>query len=145
MCPGLDFYLAGFPVGLSLPLTTPLCVCVCVYVCKYMYMERPGVNLGCVPQSLLTLLFFFLVFRDRVSLYSPAGCPGTHFVDQAGLELRNLPASASQVLGLKSCATTAWPTLLFYLQRFLDFQELMIQLSWLAIQQAPGIHLSTPL
>jgi hypothetical protein len=31
----------------------------------------------------------FLVFRDRVSLYSP-GCPGTHLVDQAGLELRNL-------------------------------------------------------
>jgi hypothetical protein len=27
-------------------------------------------------------------------------------VDQAGLELRNLPASASQVLGLKACATT---------------------------------------
>jgi hypothetical protein len=51
-------------------------------------------------------LFFFLVFRDRVSLYSP-GCPGTHFVDQAGLELRNPPASASQVLGLKACVTTA--------------------------------------
>ena len=32
--------------------------------------------------------------------------PGTHVVDQAGLELRNLPASASQVLGLKACATT---------------------------------------
>jgi hypothetical protein len=45
-----------------------------------------------------------LVFQDRVSLYSP-GCPGTHFVDQAGLELRNPPASASQVLGLKACAT----------------------------------------
>jgi hypothetical protein len=45
-----------------------------------------------------------LVFRDRVSLYIP-GCPGTHSVDQAGLELRNLPASASQVLGLKVCAT----------------------------------------
>jgi hypothetical protein len=40
-----------------------------------------------------------------VSLYSP-GCPGTHFVDQAGLELRNLPASASRVLGSKACATT---------------------------------------
>jgi hypothetical protein len=26
---------------------------------------------------------------------------------QAGLELRNLPASASQVLGLKACTTTA--------------------------------------
>jgi hypothetical protein len=45
-------------------------------------------------------------FQYRVSLYSP-GCPGTHFVDQAGLELRNPPASASQVLGLKVCATTA--------------------------------------
>jgi hypothetical protein len=51
-------------------------------------------------------LFVFLVFWERVSLYSP-GCPGTHSVDQAGLELRNLPASASQVLGLKACATTA--------------------------------------
>jgi hypothetical protein len=48
---------------------------------------------------------FFFVFRDRVSLYSP-GYPGTHFVDQAGLELRNLPASASWVLRLKVCATT---------------------------------------
>jgi hypothetical protein len=49
-----------------------------------------------------------LVFRDRVSLYIP-GCPGTHFVDQAGLELRNpaASASASQVLGVKACATTA--------------------------------------
>jgi hypothetical protein len=45
--------------------------------------------------------------RDRVFLYSP-GCPGTHSVDQAGLKLRNPPASASQVLGLKACATTAW-------------------------------------
>jgi hypothetical protein len=42
---------------------------------------------------------------DRVSLYS-LGCPGTHFVDQAGLELRNPPPSASQVLGLKACDTT---------------------------------------
>jgi hypothetical protein len=46
------------------------------------------------------------LFQDRVSLCSP-GCPGTHSVDQAGLELRNPPASASQVLGLQACATTA--------------------------------------
>jgi hypothetical protein len=49
-----------------------------------------------------------LFFRGRVSLCSP-GCPGTHFVDQAGLKLRNPPASASQVLELKACATTARP------------------------------------
>jgi hypothetical protein len=48
-----------------------------------------------------------LFFRDRVSLCSP-GCPGTHSVDQAGLKFRNLPVSASQVLGLKACTTPAW-------------------------------------
>jgi hypothetical protein len=64
-------------------------------------IRKPKVKiLFCV--CLFVCLF---VFRDRVSLYSP-GCPGTHSVDQAGLELRNLPASASQVLGLKVCATT---------------------------------------
>jgi hypothetical protein len=45
------------------------------------------------PLSLFVCLFVWLVFRDRVSLCSP-GCPGTHSVDQAGLELRNSPASA---------------------------------------------------
>jgi hypothetical protein len=40
------------------------------------------------PGSVPSFLFFF-------------------FVDQAGLKLRNPPASASQVLGLKTCATTA--------------------------------------
>jgi hypothetical protein len=60
------------------------------------------------PDLLFCFVFFvlFFAFRDRVSLCSP-GCPGTHSVDQAGLQLRNLPASASQVLGLKVCATTA--------------------------------------
>jgi hypothetical protein len=74
---------------------------------------------GVDPLSLCLFLFsFFLVgfvvvvfvclfvclFQDRVSLYSP-GCPGTHFVNQAGPELRN--PSASRVLGLKACASTA--------------------------------------
>jgi hypothetical protein len=40
------------------------------------------------------------VFQDRVSLFSP-GYSGTHFVDQDSLELRNLPASVSRVLGLR--------------------------------------------
>jgi hypothetical protein len=58
------------------------------------------------------LFCFVLVFRDRVSLYSH-GCPGTHSVDQAGLELRNPPVSASRVLGLKACTTTPGPAFSF--------------------------------
>jgi hypothetical protein len=50
------------------------------------------------------LLLFFWLFETGF-LCSP-GCPGIHFVDQAALEPRNLPASASQVLGLKACTTT---------------------------------------
>jgi hypothetical protein len=53
----------------------------------------------------VVVVLFCFVFQDRVSLYS-SGCPGTPFVDQAGLELGNPPASASQMLGLKVCATT---------------------------------------
>jgi hypothetical protein len=69
------------------------------------------VKLGALSFCLLVcfvfvFLFFCFFFLDRVSLCGP-GCPGTHFVDQAGLELRNPPASASQVLGLKVCITTA--------------------------------------
>jgi hypothetical protein len=57
--------------------------------------------------------FFFLFvclvgFLDRVSLCSP-GYPGTHFVDQADLKLRNPLASASLVMELKMCATIARP------------------------------------
>jgi hypothetical protein len=54
------------------------------------------------------VLFCFVLFcfETGFSLCSPS-CPGTHSVDQAGLKLRNLPASASQVLGLKARATTS--------------------------------------
>jgi hypothetical protein len=51
------------------------------------------------------VLFCFVLFLDKVSLYSP-GCPGTHFVDKDGLELRNPTASSSRVMGLKVYATT---------------------------------------
>ena len=46
----------------------------------------------------------YLCFQDRISGCSP-GCPGTCSVDPAGLKLRDLPASASQELGLKAHAT----------------------------------------
>jgi hypothetical protein len=75
---------------------------------------RPNSSLLEHCDSCGVFFFCFVFFRDRVSLYSP-GCPGTHFVDQAGLELRNPPASASQVLGLKACATTARRCGVFYI------------------------------
>jgi hypothetical protein len=49
------------------------------------------------------------------------GCPGAHSVDQAGLELRNPPASASQVLGLKACATT--PAVVYSYEQHLCLDE----------------------
>jgi hypothetical protein len=51
-------------------------------------------------------------------------------VDQAGLELRDLPASASQVLGLKVCATT--PTLL-------GIQDFLWRLPFYSLWIAPSL------
>ena len=60
--------------------------------------------LALVPSMAFFVVVVCFVFQDRVSLYS-LGCTRIYSVDQAGLKLRNLPASASQVLGLKVCAT----------------------------------------
>ena len=68
-----------------------VCLLVFVFVCLF-----------------VCLFCFVLFFRARVSLYIP-GCPGPPFVEQAGLELRNLPASAFQVMGLNVCATMRGP------------------------------------
>ena len=64
---------------------------------KPLSSPRSFLDIGTLSFFFFFFKFFsFFVFRDRVSLYSP-DCPGTHFVDQAGPELRNLSASASQV------------------------------------------------
>jgi hypothetical protein len=61
-----------------------------------------GLDSGCQPctaralddkPSLCPCLFVYLIIETGF-LCSPS-CPGTHFVDQTGLELRDLPASAS--------------------------------------------------
>ena len=61
-----------------------------------------------INSSILVRCFFllFLFFRDRVSLCSP-GRPGTHSVDQDGVELSNSPASASRVLRLQPVFLTS--------------------------------------
>jgi hypothetical protein len=63
--------------------------------------------LRCIPSPLFLEIgsfidYLFLFFEMGVSLCGP-GYPGTHAVDKADLKFRNLPASASQVLGLKVC------------------------------------------
>ena len=73
-------------------------------------------------------MFLFLIFSRQGFSVGP-GCPGTHSVDQAGIELRNPPASASQVLGLKACATT--PGYIVFL--YLLFQIRLKQIVELAI------------
>jgi hypothetical protein len=53
----------------------------------------------------------FVLFRDRISPCSP-GCSGTHSVDQADFELRDLPASASQGRGQRRApppTLVTWP------------------------------------
>lgn len=44
----------------------------------------------------------FSFFKDKVLLYRP-GWPGTHHIDQAILKHKDLPASGSWVLWLKTC------------------------------------------
>jgi hypothetical protein len=92
-----------------------ICACVCVvyYIIECstlqwenkIYIGRYCVCITWVVNSETDFGFVLFCFWDRVSLCSH-GCPGTHFVDQAGLKFRNPPASASQVLGLKACTTT---------------------------------------
>ena len=83
-----------------------------LYFCLFIYLVAV---LGIKPRTMsmlgkpfiielhlvsLLLFIYFIVFVlfFETGFLSP-GCPGTHSVDQ--------PSSASQVLGLKACATTA--------------------------------------
>ena len=52
-----------------------------------------------------------LVFEGRVSLsLCSRGCPGTHSVDQAGLELKSSACLCLMSPGLKACTITIWLT-----------------------------------
>jgi len=118
-------------------------VCMSSYTTSYMWISRitfvesfissptcvleiilgsPGLchkclHLACHPPAqrfvdFCFVLFCFVLF-DGVSLCSPS-CPGIHSVDQAVLELRDLPTSTSWELGLKMCATSTLSTESFY-------------------------------
>jgi hypothetical protein len=59
-----------------------------IYIYIYIHIHVHHIYAYTLHMHIHTVFFVFcfLFFRDRVSLYSP-GCPGAHFVDQAGLEL----------------------------------------------------------
>ena len=67
------------------------------------FWEEPSESgqFGGPPETILGVYLFILT--RQVFLCSCPSHPGTHSVDLAVLELRDLPASASQVLGLKAC------------------------------------------
>ena len=118
-------------------LKNPLCHSV-LYTFSFPQSRRQSSCYRCLSWELLKRwrLFLFVclfvclfVFRDRVSLYSP-GCPGTHFVDQAGLELKNLPASASRVLGLKARATTPGSTIHSYTFTYFVYMYVWVCMLW---------------
>jgi hypothetical protein len=73
-----------------------VCLCVCVCVCVSVCVS--------VSVSVSVCLCLCVCVSVCLCLCVP-GCPGTHSVDQAGLKLRDLPASTSLVLGLKAFAT----------------------------------------
>jgi hypothetical protein len=53
-------------------------------------------------------MFYLLLFwRQSFSVWQSIGCPGTHFIYQAGLELTEIHLPTSWAMGLKACATTA--------------------------------------
>jgi hypothetical protein len=123
-----------------------LCATKAIYTGKHLLsllfcaLQKDTCQYGCLAQHLsFFFFFFFLVFRDRVSLYSP-GCPG-HFVDHAGLELRNPTASASQVLGFKACTIT--PGLVFtFKSHSLACKELCVE-QWSTQERPVWFYLGT--
>ena len=73
---------------------------------------------------------FFLVFRDRVSLYCFRAGPETHSVDQDGLKIRDLPASASQGLGLKAGTANARLNDVSCIKKRGDFYKNFVMKGW---------------
>lgn len=65
-------------------------------------------------------MVLFLFYQGRVALYGSPGYPATLSVDHIGLELGVPTASASEVLEIKACVTTAWIFFFFFFRMSLD-------------------------
>lgn len=76
--------------------------------------------------------YFVIVFLFEIGfLFGSLGCPKTPYEDQAGLELRDQPASASEVLG--SRRVPSYPT------KF-SFKDLFMYMSGLSKFCLKGIR-----
>jgi hypothetical protein len=69
-------------------------------------MGTGNLNPGPLEEQLILFFFFFFFWFFETGFLCVAQAALEFTVDQAGLELRNPPASASRVLGLKACTTT---------------------------------------
>jgi hypothetical protein len=109
--PSASFLSLFLPVGnsCSLALGPSLCsACALLVLVAAPPLQHQSCFVSSETKSSETppLSPFSHLFVSQAPPCSP-GYTGIHSVDQAGLELRNPPASASQVLGLKACAPTA--------------------------------------
>jgi hypothetical protein len=77
---------------------------------------------SCVRACVCVCVCMCLCVWDRVSLCNP-DFAGTHSVDQADLELGDLPVSACQMLELKVCITTAWHIIFFLKEKSSGYER----------------------
>jgi hypothetical protein len=85
-------------------------------------------------------LFLFFGGEGGQGFLCSSDCPGAHSLNQAGLELRNPPASASQVLGLKVCTARLILIIFLFLNRnqnsqYINFSKLQRNTTWIHLSQ----------
>ena len=108
-------YVIGI-ISVSIPLFhNQLSICVPIYCTDFLFL--------CMYVYMYVCMYLF-IWKQGFSVYP---CPGIYSVDQAGLQLRNLPASAFQVLGLKACSTNCLAILqVFYCNRWLWLSRVFV-------------------
>jgi hypothetical protein len=93
----------------------------------------------------LFFLFFVFIFCFSRQGFSVQSWLFWNSVDQASLELRNPPASASQVLGLQACTTPAQPSEFHYIIFFIYISNVIPFPCFPPIQKHPiTSHPPTP-
>jgi hypothetical protein len=106
------------------------------------FVKSTEMESGFEPRTFLSVYFSLFVFgfwlsETGFSLCSP-GCPGTHSVDQAGLELRNPPAFCLYTYGLDTLPTAWKSTSLLTVSVLLDDEKLEGWMVGFSVSQMKG-------